>query len=151
MLLNSLLNTLMNWKKLLNKYFVILNNTNDITDNININFDAVAEKCRDFGFFILLSNSNFSIHETLEIYRQRDIIEKSFDNLKDRLEFKRGEVHSDISFNNKLFINFVALIFISYIDKIMKENNLYKNMTMDLLFDNFDQERPKRPITKKPQ
>jgi transposase len=125
-------------KSLLNKYFLKSNNLDNSNNKMEINFDAVVEKCRDFGFFILLSNCNFSIHEMLLIYRQRDIIEKSFDNLKDRLELKRGEVHSDISLDNKLFINFIALIFISYIDKIMKENDLYKNMTMGELFDNFD-------------
>ncbi|MDR1871153.1 MAG: IS1634 family transposase [Deltaproteobacteria bacterium] len=124
-------------KNISKKYF-ISNNSLDSNKKVVINLDAVSEKNKDFGFFILITNYNISSHEVLSIYRNKDIIEKCFDNLKDRLELKRTEVHSDRALDNKLFILFIALIFISHIDKVMKINNLYKNRTMDQLLDDLD-------------
>lgn len=107
-------------------------------EDVKINYETVNEKCLDFGYIVLLANKNSSNHDVLKKYRQKDMIEKAFDNLKDRLKVKRTEVHSDLAFNNKLFIAFISLIYISYIDKKMKEHSLYKNFTMDTLFDNLD-------------
>jgi transposase len=64
--------------------------------------------------------------------------EKALDNLKERLKMKRTAVHSDQTLAGKFFLQFLALIYISYIHKYMHDNNLYQNYTMQSLIDSLD-------------
>lgn len=50
---------------------------------------------------------------------------------------KRTKVSSEESLEGKIFIQFVALIYISFIHQIMS-NNLYKNYSMASLLDEID-------------
>ncbi|MDR0630562.1 MAG: IS1634 family transposase, partial [Holosporales bacterium] len=120
------------------KYLLMKKSQDGIINDVANNSDAINEKCLDFGYFVLLTNKNEFSHDILSIYRQKDLIEKSFDNIKDHLNLKITELHSDLVFNNRLFVSFISLIYLSYIDKKMKENSLYKNTIMDKLFDDLD-------------
>jgi transposase len=100
--------------------------------------DKVNKKSSEFGHFAILTNKNLPSNHIVRIYKQKDLIEKAFDNLKDRFEFNRTDVYSDTALNNKLFLSFLGLIYISYIDKQMKENDMYKNISITKLFDNLD-------------
>lgn len=78
-------------------------------------------------------------HEHLaQIYRNKDLVEKAFENLKDRLNLRRVAVSSEQSLDGKLFVQFIALIFLSYVTKKMQENNLFKKHTMQEILDEFD-------------
>ena len=105
---------------------------------IEYNEDAIREHMKNFGYFILLSNEIKCPSETLAIYRNKDLIEKSFGNLKNRLNMRRTSVSSDENLEGKLFIQFIALIYVSYIHKNMKETKLYSNYTMQTLLDEID-------------
>ena len=61
---------------------------------------------RNYGYFSLLSNSIKDPLEALEIYRSKDLIEKAFGNLKERLNMRRTSVSSDESLDGKLFVQF---------------------------------------------
>ena len=76
--------------------------------------------------------------EALRIYRSKDIIEKAFGNLKERLNLQRTSVSSEENLDGKLFIQFVALIYLAHIDKVMREKNLYKNYPLQGLLDESD-------------
>jgi len=76
--------------------------------------------------------------KALEIYRNKDLVEKAFDNLKERLNLRRMAVSSEQSLDGKLFGQFIALIFLSCITKKMQENNLFKNHTLQKVPDEFD-------------
>ena len=65
-------------------------------------------------------------------------MEKAFHNLKERLNLRRLAVSSEQSLDGKLFVQFIALIFLSYIKKKMQDNNLFKNYTMQEALDEFD-------------
>jgi len=106
--------------------------------NIKYNNDAIRKHMSELGYFVLLSNEINDSCEALEIYRRKDIVEKAFDNLKHRLDMKRTAVHSDQALAGKFFLQFLALIYISYIHKHMKESNLYRNYTMQSLLDSLD-------------
>jgi transposase len=99
---------------------------------------ALAEAKRNYGYFALLSNEIKDAVEALEIYRNKDLVEKAFDNLKERLNLRRVAVSSEQSLDGKLFVQFIALIFLSYITKKMQENNLFKDHTMQEVLDEFD-------------
>ncbi len=100
--------------------------------------EAVAEAKRNHGYFALLSNEIKDAVEALEIYRNKDLVEKAFDNLKERLNLCRVAVSSEQSLDGKLFVEFIALIFLSYIKRKMQENNLFKNSTMQEVLDELD-------------
>ncbi len=79
-----------------------------------------------------------NLFEALSLYRSKDIVEKGFGNLKDRLNFGRMQVSSELSLNGKLFVEFVALIYLSYIKKKMQETGLFENWTLQGLLDELD-------------
>ena len=78
-----------------------------------------------YGYFALISNEVKDSIEALELYRTRDVVEKAFGNIKDRLNGRRTIVSSEQSLNGKLFVQFVALIFLSYVKKQMQDNCIF--------------------------
>ena len=74
----------------------------------------------------------------LELYRNKDCVEKAFENLKERLNLRRLTVSSEQSLDGKLFVQFIALIFLSYITKKMQDARLFKTSTMQHLLDDLD-------------
>jgi transposase len=100
--------------------------------------DAIDTAEKDYGYFALMSNGIKSSVEALKIYRTKDLIEKAFGNLKERLNMRRMSVASEENLEGKLFIQFVALIYLSYIKKAMDDNKLFKTYTMQELLDELD-------------
>jgi transposase len=100
--------------------------------------DAMAKSARDHGYYALLSNTVKDPFEALSLYRSKDIVEKGFGNLKDRLSLRRMRVSSELSLNGKLFVQFIALIYLSYVKKRMQEGGLFKKWTLQGLLDELD-------------
>lgn len=100
--------------------------------------DAIRKAEKNFGYFALMSNGIKDPVEALRIYRLKDLIEKSFGNLKERLSMRRMSVSSEENFEGKLFIQFVALQMVSCIKKKMDENGLFSNYTIQSLLDELD-------------
>lgn len=100
--------------------------------------DALRKKRRCFGYFALISNEKMDVFTALHVYRMKDIVEKGFGNIKERLNMRRLLVSSERSLSGKIFVEFIALILISHLNQKMKEKNLYKNYTMGQLLDKLD-------------
>ncbi|MFW6262517.1 MAG: IS1634 family transposase [Thermotogota bacterium] len=100
--------------------------------------EAVEKVKRYYGFFALMSNDSMDAITALEIYRNKDIVEKGFGNLKERLNMRRTLVSSERSLRGKLFVEFVALIYLSYIKKQMQEKSLFKDYTLQGVIDKLD-------------
>jgi transposase len=71
--------------------------------------DAINEAKKNYGYFAMISNEVKDPIEALEIYRNKDLVEKAFENLKERLSFNRMAVSSEKSLDGKLFVEFIAL------------------------------------------
>ena len=99
---------------------------------------AIDAARRNFGFFVLLSNAVKDPVEALNIYRSKDLIEKAFSDLKDRLSMRRTSVSSGENLEGKLFLQFVGLIYLSYVKHAMDKAGLFRNHTMQELFDELD-------------
>ena len=82
--------------------------------------EAVKATKRDYGYFTLIPNEKMDAMTALELYRNKDFIEKAFGNIKDRLNLRRLLVSSEKSLDGKLFVSFVALIHLSYLKKHMQ-------------------------------
>jgi len=102
------------------------------------NEEAIRDKEKDFGYFVLISNSIKEAKEAIEIYRSKDVIEKAYNDLKHRLNMRRTSVSSEEALEGKLFVQFVALIFISYIKQKMEKSGLFKRYTLQGLLDEID-------------
>lgn len=100
--------------------------------------DAVDKAIRNCGYFVLLSNDIKDPVEALTKYRTKDLVEKAFGNLKERLNMRRESVASEENLEGKLFVQFIALIFMSYIKKAMDDGGIFKNSTMQEMIDNLD-------------
>ena len=100
--------------------------------------EVMRQEKRYAGYFVLVSNEAGDSVDALEVYRNKDVVEKAFENLKDRLEMRRMRVHSERSLDGKLFVQFVALIFLSHIKKQMQDNGLFKKYTMQQVLDKLD-------------
>lgn len=100
--------------------------------------EAISAAEKYYGYFALLSNGVKDPLEALEIYRSKDLIEKAFGNLKERLNMRRTSVSSEENLEGKLFVQFVALIYLSYIKKAMSDHNLFKDYTLQELLDELD-------------
>ncbi|MEX1031355.1 MAG: IS1634 family transposase [Paenibacillaceae bacterium] len=100
--------------------------------------DAMLEATRNYGYFALLSNDVKDPYEALSLYRSKDVVEKAFGNLKERLNFRRMQVSSELSLNGKIFVEFIALIYLSYVKNKMQNAHLFEKWTMQGLLDELD-------------
>lgn len=103
------------------RYFFI-NRSKDGKLGFIRNHKAIDEQLERCGFF-LIAETDFkkTTAEILNIYRRRDVIEKSFDNLKNELDMKRLRSHNSETVQGKLFVTFISLIVRSYMLKALSE------------------------------
>lgn len=74
------------------------------------------------GFFIIVETDfEASSYDILMTYRRRDVVEKSFDDLKNELDMKRLHCHCDETTEGKMFIAFFALILRSCMQNKLRE------------------------------
>lgn len=105
---------------------------------VHVKTEAVEKAKRYFGYFVLLSNEKMTASEALVIYRNKDVVEKAFGNVKERLNLRRLLVSSEKSLDGKLFVSFIGLILTSYIKKNMEKSGLFKSYTRQSLIDQLD-------------
>lgn len=82
------------------------------------------------GFFVLLTNDLKSPIDALKAYREKDTVEKTFDNLKNDLDGKRLRIHSKEAMEGRLFIQFIGLIIKSEIKNILVNKELEKEYSI---------------------
>jgi len=94
--------------------------------------DEVIQKHRKkyAGYFAILSNDIKDPVKALEVYRNKDCVEKCFDDLKNQLDMKRLRVHSSRTMDGRMFVQFIALIYTSALRKALKEAELENQYTV---------------------
>ena len=101
------------------KYFDIAIN-NDNTFKFNKNYEKIDKEIEQLGFYALLSSRlDYDLNKTLKIYRKKDMIEKTFDNLKNFIDSSRIRTHTSETMNGKLFAAFISLIIKTKIDEVI--------------------------------
>jgi len=104
------------------EYFHISYGNETGTPVVTRNHAAIDEKLRNMGYFLMLTTDlKKTPSEVLQIYRKKDLIEKSFDELKNDLDMKRLRVHSDVAASGKMFISFIGLILRTYVHQKLQE------------------------------
>ena len=102
-------------------YFIITD-YGDGVRTVDRNHDAIDDKIRNLGYFLMMTTDMRKAPEDiLDVYRRKDIIEKSFDELKNDLDMKRLRVHSEDATEGKMFIAFLGLILRTYVHNKLKD------------------------------
>ena len=97
--------------------------------SLTVKQDAVDAAHERYGFFVLISN---------EVKDPVTALRKAFWNVKERLNLRRTMTSSESSLEGKLFVEFIALIYLSYIQKKMGEKGLFATYTLHELLDELD-------------
>lgn len=105
---------------------------------VTVRDEACEEAKRLYGYFVLLSNDIKDPVKALQVYRSKDVVEKAFGNIKERLGGRRMLVSSEAALEGKLFVQFIALIYLSYIRKRMMDRKLFGKYTLQGLLDELD-------------
>ena len=83
---------------------------NDKTIYLRRRANAISQAVNRFGKTILISSTKRSWDEVLSLYRERDEVEKKFDDLKNELEVMPLRVQKLATLQGLLFIFFLSLI-----------------------------------------
>lgn len=115
------------------KYFSFHKNKEG-TYNIHRKEDVIQAEIQYAGYFVLLTNDSKNAEYTLEVYRTKDVVEKSFDNIKNELDLHRLRIHFDTAMEGRIFIGFISLVIMSFIRERMRGKNMYKTYSVHTLF-----------------
>jgi len=100
---------------------------------ITVRQEVIDNQLKHAGWMVLISNHVSDAKEALEIYRDKDVVEKGFLRYKNSLDLGRLRVHQSESMHNKNFVGFLSLILLSVIHQKMVKQDLYKKMTLKQL------------------
>lgn len=94
--------------------------------------DAEIQKHRKryAGFFCILSTAFKDPMDALRVYRAKDAVENSFDDLKNHLDMKRLRIHTSAAMDSRLFLQFLALILICQIRNTTRDDKMLRNLTV---------------------
>ena len=83
------------------------------------------------GIYTILTNHpNLEHQRLLQWYRQKDLLEKTFDTLKNEFDGKRLRAQSTEAVEGRMFIKFISLILHAAISKTMHEKELFKTYSI---------------------
>ena len=98
---------------------------------VSYNTEAISHHISRYaGFQGLLSNGIKDPVEAMRVYRDKDAVEKCFDDLKNSLDMKRLRMHQSATVDGRLFIQFIALILISALRQKMRTSGLIEKYTI---------------------
>lgn len=119
--------------------FFIVKTTPKRGMKVSFNTATVSQYINRYaGFQALLSNGIKDPVEALQIYRNKDVVEKCFDDLKNQIDMKRLRMHNSSTVDGRLFVQFIALIYISALRNEMRTSNLIERYTVRELLQEMD-------------
>jgi hypothetical protein len=102
-------------------------------DHVDIARDSLTltQRLRPMGITILLTNSReLDGERALQWYRQKDVVEKSFDTVKHDLDGHRLRGHSPETVAGRLFLKFLSLIIHAEFTKALRDHQLFRHYSM---------------------
>lgn len=111
--------------------FLVIKNTPKRGLNVSFNDQEVQKHRKRYaGFFCIFSSCVKEPMEALRIYRAKESVENSFDDLKNQLDMKRLRIHSASAMDTRIFLQFLALILVCRIRDISREDKVLRNYTV---------------------
>ncbi|HPK80752.1 MAG TPA: IS1634 family transposase [Methanoculleus sp.] len=102
--------------------------------HITVREKAVTQRVHKMGLTILLYQGEFTWDECLSLYRSRDLVERSFDLLKNDLELLPLNVKRRESLCGLLFISFLSLLLRMHLQKQLQTTGLVKKYSLERVF-----------------
>ncbi|MDI9468797.1 MAG: transposase [Bacillota bacterium] len=94
------------------------------------NSEAITAGRRQYaGFSVLLSSVLKDPLEAFRIYREKELVESCFDNLKNESDMSVLRIHGSVGMSSRSFIQFIAMILLAQLRKRMFETGLSKSYT----------------------
>ncbi|MBF6625449.1 transposase [Aerococcaceae bacterium zg-BR9] len=109
-------------------YFIKENQNGKIV--YRYNNEAIKVKKGNFGYFVLMSSFKKDVWDILSLYRNKELIEDAFHNLKDRLNMRRMRVSSERGLEGKMFVQFIALMLQAQLKQTLEQSSLNKEYTI---------------------
>lgn len=91
-------------------FFKLSYDINGYFKGYKLDSKKINDKLSKCGYFMIISSKDLSAKKILDIYRNRDSVEKIFRALKSSLDYEHFRVHSDSSLKAKTHITFIASI-----------------------------------------
>ena len=111
--------------------FFVIKTTPKRGTRVYYNETAISQYISRYtGFQAILSNTIKDPVKALQIYRDKDVVEKCFNDLKNQLDMKRLRMHTSSSVDGRLFIQFIALIYMSALRRELRESDLIVKYTV---------------------
>jgi transposase len=111
--------------------YLIIKDTPKRGLSVKFNDEAIAEHRNKYaGFQCLLSTKIKDPIEALSIYRNKDVVENSFDDLKNTLDMSRLRVHASEAADSRNFLQFLALILICKIRHTSQSDKVLRNFSV---------------------
>ena len=95
---------------------------------VTVNGDAIMSYNDVAGFFVLVSNSIRSPVTAMNIYHQKDMVQREFEDLRNERDRASLKLYSDVGYHGRIFVQFICLILKVQIKKRIKSNALLKEM-----------------------
>jgi hypothetical protein len=112
------------------RYFGIHNAKNGRI-NVRFNDDELKKERKIYcGYFCLLSSQIKDPVDVLLKYRNKDEVENFFDNLEGNCDQSRLKISGDLFKNNRLFLQFIALVLNSKIRQVARSHKILRNMSV---------------------
>jgi transposase len=123
--------------KELKSYFVIERKKYARHRSVDFNMEAVMRHKNKYAGYICFLTNDMSVSSAvhaLNEYSTRDYIEKDFDEMKNELDMNRIRVHTDDRMKARLFIQFIAEIYMREIRVRLHESDECRKMTRKQIF-----------------
>lgn len=116
-------------KKKIEKLFIIKKSKKSGKVKVEFNEEAIATEYQYLGYFVLVTNQAMGTFEALSNYRLRERIEEGYGDHKSSLGGSRPHTWFPDNLKGKLFVQFIALGYLSFLQKKIKEvkESLAKN------------------------
>jgi hypothetical protein len=104
---------------------------------VDFNMEAIAKyKNKYAGHICFLTNDPTikTAEEALSEYSTRDYIEKDFDEMKNELDMERIRVHTDNRMRARLFVQFIAEIYLREVRFKLRNSEVCRKMTKTQIF-----------------
>jgi transposase len=113
------------------KSFFIVKETPVRGRSVSYNNKAIQEFRNKYaGFYCIFSNTIKDPVECLLVYRDKDSVEKCFDDLKNQLDMKRLRIHTSGAMDGRFFIQFLSVIYVSALRQEMRKAGLIDKYTV---------------------
>jgi len=116
----------------LKKYFNIERKKWARKRSVDFNMEQITQHRNNYaGHICFITNDKYvhSATEALQEYSTRDYIEKDFDEMKNELDMRRIRVHTDGRMKARLFIQFIAEIYLREIRVHLRDSEVCRKMT----------------------